>query len=367
MKNVLVTGGAGFIGSNFIRYLLEKDAEVRVVNLDALTYAGSLENLKGLADPGRHVFVEGNIVDRPLVDELLRRHRVDTIVHFAAESHVDRSILGPEQFIQTNVVGTFTLLESARTWWLAEKALSDVPVRFHHVSTDEVYGSLSPDDPPFSELTPYAPNSPYSASKAASDHLVRAYWHTYGLPVTLTNCSNNYGPYQFPEKLIPLMILNAVEGKPLPVYGDGRQIRDWLYVEDHCEAILVVLRQGELGETYNIGGDNQPENITIVKSLCAMLDELVPGSPHCPHARLLQYVTDRPGHDRRYAMDIRKVKERLGWQPRHGLQAGLEKTVRWYLDHPEWVAAIRKQQDYQGWLEQNYAARQVSKIEGGHE
>ncbi|RME06984.1 MAG: dTDP-glucose 4,6-dehydratase [Anaerolineae bacterium] len=353
MRNVLVTGGAGFIGSNFVRYILQVEPQVHVVNLDALTYAGSLENLRALPDPERHTFVQGDIRDRPLVERLLVEHEIDAIVHFAAESHVDRSILGPQAFIETNVMGTFTLLEAARTVWGNRR-----DVRFHHISTDEVYGSLAPDDPPFSETTPYAPNSPYAASKAASDHLVRAYGHTYGLPVTITNCSNNYGPYQFPEKLIPLMLLNALEGKPLPVYGDGQQVRDWLYVEDHCEAIWLVLRRGAPGETYNIGGDNQPANLAIVRQLCALLDERFPDSPHTPHADLITHVRDRPGHDRRYAMDIRKIRTELGWRPRHTLSEGLRKTVDWYLANQDWVEAIRQREDYRAWMERNYAARE---------
>lgn len=369
MHNVLVTGGAGFIGSNFIRYLLQVEPEVFVVNLDALTYAGSLENLKNLPAPERYVFEKGDICSRPLVDELMRKYQIDTVVHFAAESHVDRSILGPEQFIQTNIVGTFTLLDSARQFW-AENNSSPTPyhgVRFHHVSTDEVFGSLEPDDPAFSETTPYAPTSPYSASKASSDHLVRAYAHTYGLPITITNCSNNYGPYQFPEKLIPLMILNAMEGKPLPVYGDGQQIRDWLYVLDHCEAIWMVLRKGKVGETYNVGGDNQPTNLTIVQTICDIIDEFVPDSPYTPHRSLIRYVTDRPGHDRRYAMDITKIRQELGWQPHHSISEGLVKTVRWYLDNTEWVEAIRKQQDYQKWVSQNYGERRYETSQEGNQ
>ena len=359
MQNILVTGGAGFIGSNFIRYMLAHEPEIRIVNLDALTYAGSMENLTDLPDPARHTFVKGDICDGNLVMQLLHEHRIDTIVHFAAESHVDRSILGPGAFVQTNIVGTFTLLEAARRFWLTENALGTQPVRFHHVSTDEVFGSLGPDDPPFDENTPYAPRSPYAASKASSDHLVRAYFHTYGLPITITNCSNNYGPYQFPEKLIPLMILNAVEGKPLPVYGDGMQIRDWLYVDDHSEAIRRVLQNGRVGETYTVGGDNQPPNIQIVRTICEVLDELQPDSPHTPHARLITHVTDRPGHDRRYDIDITKIRTELGWQPSEQLQSGLLKTVRWYLDNPAWVDAIRKQQEYQQWMEANYAGRQA--------
>jgi dTDP-glucose 4,6-dehydratase len=357
MKNILITGGAGFIGSNFVRYMLKAEHDVHIINLDALTYAGSLENLKDLPDPDRHTFVKGDICDRDLVDKLLHEHKVDTVVHFAAESHVDRSILGPEQFIRTNVVGTFTLLEAARHFW---SEAGDIPLekaRFHHVSTDEVYGSLEPDDPPFSETTSYAPNSPYAASKASSDHLVRAYHHTYGLPVTISNCSNNYGPYQFPEKLIPLMILNALNGKPLPVYGDGQQIRDWLYVEDHCEAILCILQDGEVGETYNIGGDNQPTNIEIVRQICSILDEKRPDLPFRPHESLIKHVTDRPGHDRRYAMNINKISNGLGWQPKEELSSGMQETVAWYLANPDWVAAICQEKGYQDWVERNYLKR----------
>jgi dTDP-glucose 4,6-dehydratase len=357
MHNILVTGGAGFIGSNFIRYLLRAEPDINIVNLDALTYAGSLANLKDLPDPGRHAFVRGDICDRPLVDDLLHRYQVDTVVHFAAETHVDRSILGPEQFIQTNIYGTFTLLEAVRQYWLIENAFPLEEIRFHHVSTDEVFGSLGPGDPPFSETMPYAPSSPYAASKAASDHLVRAYAHTYRLPVTITNCSNNYGPHQFPEKLIPLMILNALDGRPLPIYGDGQQIRDWLYVEDHCEAIWTVICKGKPSETYNIGGDNQPANLTVITTLCDILDECLPRSPHIPHVSLMQSVPDRPGHDRRYAMDITKIRRELGWQPRQSLASGLLKTVEWYINHPEWVEVIQKQGDYKGWLQRNYDRR----------
>ncbi len=357
MRSLLVTGGAGFIGANFIRYVLKSEADIQVVNLDALTYAGSLENLKDLPAPDRHIFVEGDICDRALVDRLLREHQIDTIVHFAAESHVDRSILGPEQFIQTNVVGTFTLLEAVRVYWLADKALPLEGVRFHHISTDEVFGSLEPGAPPFSETTPYAPNSPYAASKASSDHLVRAYRHTYGLPVTISNCSNNYGPYQFPEKLIPLMILNALEGKPLPVYGDGKQIRDWLYVEDHCAAIWSVLQRGAPGGTYTIGGENQPTNLEIVHQICAILDVLRPDSPHYPHVDLIQHVPDRPGHDRRYAMSSMKLYLDLQWEPQVLLSEGLKKTVDWYLNHLAWVEVVRERKSYQHWIEWNYGDR----------
>jgi dTDP-glucose 4,6-dehydratase len=357
MKNVLVTGGAGFIGSNFVRFLLEIEPAVQVTNLDALTYAGSLENLKDLPDPQRHTFVQGDINDRERVDNLLREQQIDTIVHFAAESHVDRSILGPEQFVRTNVMGTFTLLEAARQYWRVQESLLAGEVRFHHVSTDEVFGSLAPGEPAWTEATPYAPNSPYAASKAGSDHLVRAYHHTYGLPVTITNCSNNYGPYQFPEKLIPLILLNALEGKPLPVYGDGQQVRDWLYVGDHCEAIWRVLRQGKSGETYNIGGGNQPANLTVIRMICEIMDECRPDSPFTPHEQLIRFVADRPGHDRRYDMDFTKIQAALGWQPQQSLESGLLETVKWYLDHPGWINAIRQQQGYQGWIEKNYAGR----------
>lgn len=357
MRNLLVTGGAGFIGSNFVRLALTQRPAIRIFNLDKLTYAGNLENLRDLPDPRRHSFIQGDICDRELVEGLLREHEIDTIVHFAAESHVDRSILGPSQFIQTNIVGTFTLLEAARQVWLDEKHLPQDRVRFHHISTDEVFGSLSPQDPAFRETTAYAPHSPYSASKASSDHLVRAYYHTYGLPITITNCSNNYGPYQFPEKLIPLIIQNAQEGKSLPVYGDGKQIRDWLYVEDHCEAILAVLERGFVGETYNIGGNNQPFNIEIITVICTILDKLLPHSPYLPHEKLITFVTDRPGHDRRYAMDISKIEEKLGWKPKESLQSGLEKTVRWYLEHPQWIQAIRQSKEYKSWIERNYIQR----------
>jgi dTDP-glucose 4,6-dehydratase len=361
MRNVLITGGAGFIGSNFVRYLLRVEPNVHIINLDALTYAGSLENLKDLPDPARHTFVQGNICDRALVEELLHQHQIDTVVHFAAESHVDRSILGPAPFVQTNIVGTFTLLEAAKQFWLVEGNVPKESARFHHVSTDEVYGSLEPDDPPFSETTPYAPNSPYAASKAASDHLVRAYFHTYSLPVTITNCSNNYGPYQFPEKLIPLTILNALQEIPLSVYGDGKQVRDWLYVEDHCEAIHLVLRKGQFGETYNIGGNNQPANLAMVHDICDILDELQFDSNHQPLAALIQMVSDRPGHDRRYAVDITKIKTELGWQPHHDLKTGLFDTVNWYLANRDWVDAIRKQTGYHDWLERNYTDRGEAK------
>ena len=361
MKNILVTGGAGFIGSNFVHYLLRAEPEVQITNLDALTYAGNLDNLADLPDPSRHHFVRGDICDPTLVNQIFQERAIDTVVHFAAETHVDRSILGPAQFIQTNIVGTFTLLEAARQAWLVDKVVPVENTHFHHVSTDEVFGTLGPGDPAFAETTPYAPNSPYAASKASSDHLVRAYFHTYYLPVTITNCSNNYGPFQFPEKLIPLMILNALNGKPLPIYGDGQQIRDWLYVEDHCEAIWRVVKDGHLGETYNVGGDNQPANLQVVQTICHILDELAPAADDQPHASLLQYVKDRPGHDRRYAMNIQKIHDELGWKPRQSLESGLLKTVQWYLQHPKWIESVHAQSDYSGWLERNYANREEKK------
>ncbi len=357
MKQVLVTGGAGFIGSNFIHYLLAHEPELRIVNLDALTYAGSLENLKDLPDPSRYTFVQGDICDRNLINRIFSEHKIDTVVHFAAESHVDRSILDPGVFAQTNVMGTFNLLEAARQAWLVDKTLPLEEVRFHHVSTDEVFGTLSKEEPPFKEDTPYAPRSPYAASKASSDHFVRAYYTTYGLPISISNCSNNYGPRQFPEKLIPLMVLNAINGKPLPVYGDGMQIRDWLYVDDHCEGIWKVVTQGRVGETYCIGGDNQPPNIEIVKTICQILDELQPESAFTPHEKLITYVQDRPGHDRRYDIKIDKIAKELNWTPSRDLQQGLRDTVQWYLDNPEWVQAITVQSDYSSWMQKNYAGR----------
>ncbi len=335
-RNVLVTGGAGFIGCNFIRHLLATDPAIRIITLDLLTYAGSLDNLRELPDPARHRFVQGDICDRPLVDRLLREHAIDTVAHFAAESHVDRSITGPAAFVQTNLVGTFTLLGAARAAWLDGKTADRC--RFHHISTDEVYGTLKRDDPPFRETTPYAPNSPYSASKAGSDHLVRAYFHTYGLPVVTTNCSNNYGPFQHGEKFIPTVIRSCLLQKPIPVYGDGSNIRDWLYVEDHCRGIDAVIRGGKPGETYNIGGCNEWANLDIAKLICALLDERRP--QRAPHERLITFVTDRPGHDWRYAIDAGKMDEELDWQPRETFQSGIAKTVDWYLERhaadPAW-------------------------------
>ena len=357
MKRVLVTGGAGFIGSNLIHDLLQNEPDVELLNLDALTYAGALENLEHLPDARRYRFVQGDICDRALVEDLLRRQQIDTIVHLAAESHVDRSIYGPAAFVRTNIQGTFTLLEAARAIWVDERIAAGEAVRFHHVSTDEVYGSLEPDEPAFHEATPYRPSSPYAASKAASDHLVRAFGQTYGLPVTLSNCSNNYGPRQFPEKLIPLMLLNALEGKPLPIYGDGLQVRDWVFVTDHCRALRLILRHGRPGETYNVGGSNQPTNLEIAEKLCQLLNERLPASPHRPHAKLLRHVPDRPGHDRRYAMDCRKIERELDWRPLETLESGLRKTVEWYLSNPGWVSAIRGRPSYQEWIACNYAGR----------
>jgi dTDP-glucose 4,6-dehydratase len=351
---ILVTGGAGFIGANFVLDWLRQSDEP-VLNLDKLTYAGNLENLASLQGDPRHVFVQGDIGDRALVGKLLTEHRPRAIVNFAAESHVDRSIHGPEDFIQTNVVGTFHLLEEARGYWGGLEGEDKAAFRFLHVSTDEVYGSLGPEETPFTETTPYAPNSLYSASKASSDHLVRAYHHTYGLPTLTTNCSNNYGPYQFPEKLIPLMILNATQGRPLPIYGDGMNVRDWLYVTDHCAAIREVLENGRAGETYNVGGWNEMPNIEIVKTVCGLLDEMRP-DPHGPHARLITFVADRPGHDRRYAIDATKIHRELGWKPAETFASGIRKTVQWYLAHMGWVENVASG-EYRKWLDTNYSAR----------
>jgi dTDP-glucose 4,6-dehydratase len=351
-QTLLVTGGAGFIGSNSVLQAVEKG--YRVTNLDALTYAGNLENLVSLNDHPNHSFVEGSITDKTLVERLLEEHRPDAVVHFAAESHVDRSILGPQAFVETNVFGTFILLQAALAYWRQLPKEEQQNFRFLHVSTDEVYGSLSAMDPAFHEDTPYKPNSPYSATKAASDHLVRAYYHTYGLPVLTTNCSNNYGPYQFPEKLIPLMIHNAVNGRSLPVYGDGQNVRDWLYVVDHCEAIFTVLEKGRPGETYNIGGLNEMKNVEVVHVLCEILDELHPTGR--PHEKLITYVKDRPGHDRRYAIDCSKLQRELGWKPKESFHTGIRKTVQWYLENTAWVEHITSG-EYRKWVAANYAER----------
>ena len=359
MENILVTGGAGFIGSNFIRYLLSVEEEIQIINLDLLTYAGSLENLKNLPRKNHYQFIQGDICDQELVENILSKYRIDTIVHFAAESHVDRSIIGPRAFIQTNINGTFSLLEAARKIWLSDR--ENNKVHFHHISTDEVFGTLAPDDPSFCETTPYAPNSPYAASKASSDLLVRAYAHTYKLPITISNCSNNYGPFQFPEKLIPLIILSAINGKPLPIYGDGQQIRDWLYVEDHCSAIWQVIQHGKIGESYNVGGENQMTNLEIVQEICTLLDEAFPDSNYIPHNKLIKFVADRPGHDRRYAMNINKIKSDLGWSFQYSFSKGLRETVQWYLNHKNWIEVIQKQRDYQNWLDNNYSQRRSKK------
>jgi len=367
---ILVTGGAGFIGSNFILDWLATEG-TPVINLDKLTYAGNPANLAAAAKDKRYTFVKGDIGDRALIGKLLREHKPRAIVNFAAESHVDRSIHGPDAFVQTNVVGTFNLLEEARAYWsnLEEPERSDF--RFLHVSTDEVYGSLGSNDPAFTETTPYSPNSPYAASKAASDHLVRAYHHTYGLPVITTNCSNNYGPFQFPEKLIPLMVVNAVRGKPLPVYGDGLNVRDWLYVGDHCAGVRLALNKGRVGETYNIGGNAEKTNLEVVQAICAILDELRPlgaaipdsrlpihaSKPVTHHSSLITMVKDRPGHDRRYAMDARKIERELGWKPRERFETGLRKTVQWYLDNMSWVESVTSGA-YRDWMDLNYADRE---------
>jgi dTDP-glucose 4,6-dehydratase len=355
-NTILVTGGAGFIGSNFVLNWLKSQGS-SLINLDLLTYAGNPANLSTLAGDPRYTFVRGDICDPELVASLLKTHRPQTIVHFAAESHVDRSITSPEAFIRTNVHGTFVLLEQARAWWQTLPAEDRDRFRFLHVSTDEVYGTLGPHDPAFSETTPYAPNSPYAASKAGSDHLARAYFHTFGLPVLTTNCSNNYGPYQFPEKLIPLMILNALEGKPLPVYGDGKNVRDWLFVEDHCTAIRTVLQKGRPGETYNIGGNSEKANIDVVTTICNLVDELRPKlASGAPRTSLITYVTDRPGHDRRYAIDARKIGSELGWKPNQNFDGGLRKTVEWYLENAAWISSVRTGA-YREWIEKNYAER----------
>ncbi len=355
---ILITGGAGFIGSNFILDWL-RNTDEPVVNLDKLTYAGNLNNLAALSGDSRYVFVKGDIGDVNLVKGLLATYQPRTVLHFAAESHVDRSIDGPEDFISTNIVGTFRLLESVRGYWSELAPAGKATFRFLHVSTDEVYGSLGESDPQFSETTPYAPNSPYSASKAASDHLVRAYFHTYGLPTITTNCSNNYGPFQFPEKLVPLVINNALSGGSLPIYGDGQNVRDWLYVGDHCAAICRVLERGRVGETYNIGGKNEKTNVAVVASICEMLDELKPRADGLGYAKQITFVKDRPGHDRRYAIDARKIENALDWKPTETFESGLRKTIQWYLNNGNWIADVVSGQ-YQQWIDQNYAKRTIA-------
>ena len=354
-NGILVTGGAGFIGSNFVLHWIHS-GKGRVINLDALTYASNLNNLASVEGNPDHVFVHGNICDTELIANTLATHKPRAVVHFAAESHVDRSIVGPDAFLKTNIDGTFTLLQAARVYMATLNEDERKDFRFVHVSTDEVYGTLEPEDPSFSETTSYAPNSPYAASKAASDFLARAWFHTYNLPVLVTNCSNNYGPYQFPEKLIPLMITHALTGKPLPVYGDGLQVRDWLFVSDHCKAIVDVLEKGQVGQTYNIGGNNQRSNLEVIQTICTLLDELVPNSPYKPHKQLITYVKDRPGHDRRYAIDARKIERELAWKPVESFETGMRKTIEWYLSNDQWIKSVTGA-DYQEWVTKNYADR----------
>jgi len=350
---ILVTGGAGFIGGNFVLDWLSDAGTEGIINLDKLTYAGNLETLASLKNDSRHIFIHGDIGDKELVSKLLQEYKPRAIVNFAAESHVDRSIHGPAEFVQTNIVGTFNLLECAREYWSSLEGALKERFRFHHVSTDEVYGSLTATDPAFTETNSYEPNSPYSASKAASDHLVRAWFHTYGFPVVTTNCSNNYGPYHFPEKLIPLVILNALNGKPLPIYGDGQQVRDWLYVGDHCSAIRQVLEAGKLGETYNIGGWNEKANIEVVNTICRILNELKPRADGKSYAEQITFVKDRPGHDRRYAINASKVERELGWRPAETFDTGIRKTVQWYLDNPVWIEGVVSG-SYRDWLQKQY-------------
>jgi dTDP-glucose 4,6-dehydratase len=357
MNHILVTGGAGFIGSNFIHFMLEQYPKSNIFNLDALTYAGNLENLSTITSRENYHFIHANIRERASLEAIFNQNKIDSVIHFAAESHVDRSIANPLVFVETNVLGTANLLEVCMNYWQNLDKVMKANFRFLHVSTDEVFGSLEPDDPPFSENTPYAPNSPYAASKAASDHLVRSYYHTYRFPALITNCSNNYGPFQFPEKLIPLVILNATSGKHIPVYGDGQQIRDWLYVEDHCAALLQVLQQGMIGQTYNIGGSNQPTNLHIIQTICSILDRKISNSPFKPHQDLITFIKDRPGHDRRYAMDISKIQSELGWSPQESLQSGLEKTIDWYLSHKSWVDNISARPDFKSWITDHYSNR----------
>ena len=354
MQSVLVTGGAGFIGSNFVHYLLEAEPHIKIINLDKLTYAGSLENLKGVEVGKQYRFVQGDILNQAFITSLLREEGIDTIVHFAAETHVDRSIHAPSLFVENNIVGTFRLLEAARQVWLEDLGMNRDHARLHAVSTDEVYGDLAHKAPASKESAPYLPSSPYAASKAAADHLARSYARTYDLPVSISTCTNNYGPYQFPEKFIPLMILNCLTGKKLPIYGDGEQVRDWLYVQDHCEAIWKVVQQGNPGETYNIGGNNQSTNLRVVEQICDRLDQKLPNSPFSPHADLIAFVRVRPGHDRRYALDIGKIERELGWQPHETLESGLERTIDWYLENPAWLHAIQAEHSFQSWIDHQY-------------
>ncbi len=357
LDRLLVTGGAGFIGSNFIHNTLSKHSNVLIVNYDLLTYAGNLENVKKFSNNRNYIFTEADICDQNALLEQVIKYNINTIIHFAAESHVDRSILGPSAFVRTNIDGTFSILEVLRKIQQDTTKSKSGIIRFHHISTDEVFGSLNIGDPPFTEKTPYSPNSPYAATKASSDHLVQAYHVTYHLPVTISNCSNNYGPYQFPEKLIPMVILNALENKELPIYGDGQQIRDWLYVDDHCDAIWQILQSGNIGESYNIGGNNQPTNLEIVEKICRLLDELKPRPNRSSYQELINFVSDRPGHDRRYAMDISKIQAELGWKPKHDLENGLKKTVEWYLSNNEWITSIRQNRQFNEWKTRNYSIR----------
>lgn len=357
MKKYLITGGAGFIGSNFINFLLKKNQDIAIINLDALTYAGNLDNLESVQKNPNYSFIHGNICDADILKQIFSEHRFSAIIHFAAETHVDRSIHNPMVFIDTNIVGTANLLRFAYAQWVTLPAAQRNKFRFIHISTDEVFGTLPPHAPAFQENTPYAPNSPYAASKAASDHIVRSYFHTYHLPVIITNCSNNYGPYQYPEKLIPLTILNAMAGKNIPIYGDGQQIRDWLYVEDHCQAIHMVIQEGSSGETYNIGGNNQWKNLDLVLKICDILDQMLPQSQHQTYWNLIHFIEDRPGHDRRYAMNIEKIGRDIGWHPQTKMADGLKKTVQWYLQNDEWVQKIREKSSYHEWLQHNYFGR----------
>lgn len=357
-KNLLVTGGAGFIGSNFIRYIIDHEPEWNIVIVDLLTYAGHLENLSNILNK-KYVFVKGDICNSKLLEDIFKNYKIDIVVHFAAESHVDRSIEGPGAFVNTNIVGTYNLLEVARQQWKFGSGFEKK--RFHHISTDEVFGMLQIGDPSFTEETPYSPNSPYAASKASSDHLVRAYYRTYGLPITITNSSNNYGPYQYPEKLIPLIILNAINGKPLPIYGDGQQVRDWLFVKDHCAAIHTVLKKGLNGETYNIGGENQFPNIEIVYKICQIINNCLPESRFIPHEQLITFVKDRPGHDFRYDMNISKIRNELGWSPKYNLSEGLEFTIKWYLTNQEWIQKVTGNQAFSEWISNNYLNRERKK------
>ncbi len=361
MRNILITGGAGFIGSNYIHFHKMKYPDDRIVNYDILNYAGNPDNLNDIIKDDRYVFIKGDIRHYDHLNKVFAEYEIDTVVNFAAESHVDRSIINPEAFFETNILGTANLCRVAKNHWFQKSSPRSQKFHFHHISTDEVFGTLNPDDPPFTELTPYSPRSPYAASKASSDHIVRSFFHTYHLPITISNCSNNYGPYQYPEKLIPLMILNAKYGKPLPIYGDGRQIRDWLYVEDHCRAIDQIFESGKFGESYNFGGNNQHTNLEIATSICRILDSVLPESPFKPHEKLIVHVADRPGHDRRYAMSIEKVQSTFGWRPEETFKTGLEKTVRWYLKNEKWIQAIRQKREYGDWIDNNYSNRQNEK------